>query len=60
MIKAKARQVFLNRFTAHPEMIALFSDSTQRAQVAADVFAERWQEAQVTVTRLDGIQFFID
>ena len=41
-------------------MVAMFGDLNQRRQIAADIFRDRWQDALVTVTRLDGVQFFIN
>lgn len=54
------RKIYIARFSAAPEMNALFNDLNQRRQVAADLFRERWMEAIATVTYLDGTQFFID
>lgn len=41
-------------------MIALFDDGAQRRDVAAQLFAARWQNATVTVRKLNGEMFFID
>lgn len=54
------RQVYITRFSANPQMVAMFGDLNQRRQIAADIFRDRWQDALVTVTRLDGVQFFIN
>jgi hypothetical protein len=54
------RAVYIARFAANAQMSELFNDANQRRQIAADLFNERWLDAQATVTRLDGTQFFID
>lgn len=54
----KARYIW--RFLNHKGMIAIFNDSTQRCQVAEQIFATRWENAQVTVRKLNGEMFFID
>lgn len=38
----------------------LFSDINQCQEVASDIFKNYWIEAQVTVVKLDGSQFFIN
>lgn len=54
------REHYLTRFAAHKGMIALFDDGAQRRDVAAQLFAARWQNATVTVRKLNGEMFFID
>ena len=54
------RKVFVSRFSGHREMQELFPDAAQRVQLANQAFAEKWEDAMVRVTKLDGTQFFID
>lgn len=51
---------YIDRFVSHPEMIELFPSKAHRIQMADFEFAEKWKDAQVTVTKLDGTRFFID
>lgn len=51
---------YVARFADHCDMRDLFSDEAQRREVAADLFAARWDEAPVTVRKLNGEMFFID
>lgn len=51
---------YLTRFLASDKMTDLFPDATQRQQMAAQTFADKWEDALVRVTKLDGTQFFID
>lgn len=59
-VSMEDREHYLDRFAAHKGMTSLFNDESQRREVAATVFAERWESAQVTVRKLDGTMFFID
>lgn len=54
------RERFVARFAAHQGMSNLFSDDIQCREVAGEVFQERWNDALVTVTKLNGERFFID
>lgn len=54
------RTVFQKRFVAHAAMRELFPDAAQRIEMANSAFKSKWDEASVTVTKLDGTQFFID
>ncbi len=51
---------YVARFAAHAGMKDLFGDEAQRREIAAQVFADRWEAATVTVKKLDGEMFFID
>ena len=51
---------FINRYVGSVKMTDLFPDSVQRREMAEQVFADIWEDAQVRVTKLDGTQFFID
>lgn len=54
------KTVYLARFHANRDMRDLYSDSKQRAEAAQEAFAAKWNEALVTVRRVDGSEFFID
>ena len=54
------RAIYISRFAAHTEMSDLFPDQVQRRQMASEIFAQRWEDALVRVTYLDGVQVFID
>lgn len=54
------RNDFVARYLANPRMTDLFPDSVQRREMAEQVFADIWEDAQVRVTKLDGTMFFID
>jgi hypothetical protein len=51
---------YVARFSIHKGMIALFNDDKQRRDVAIEIFEDRWEQALVTVRKLDGERFFID
>jgi hypothetical protein len=51
---------YLHRFDMDREMMNLIPDSNHRFITAKTIFEQRWKEAQVTVTRLDGARYFID
>jgi len=51
---------FSLRFGHSKAMIGLFPDIRQRTEIREQIWRARWVEATVTVTRLDGTQFFID
>jgi hypothetical protein len=51
---------YIKRFHAHTEMCGLFSEYSQRQEVAEAAFAAKWQEACATVRTLDGEEFFIE
>lgn len=51
---------YVDRFARHTDMAQLFPKLSQRFSMARQVFAARWKEALVTVSRVDGTQFFID
>jgi len=54
------RSFYIDRFASSAKMSDLFPDSTQRREMAEQVFADIWEDAQVRVTKLDGTMFFID
>ena len=54
------RSDYIVRFGSSTKMADLFPDATQRKEMAEQAFAEKWEEALVRVTKLDGTQFFID
>ena len=51
---------YVERFAASAKMIDLFPDTSQRREMAHQLFAEKWEEALVRVTKVDGTQFFIN
>lgn len=54
----KAR--YVARFIAHKGMCELYGSIAQRKSVAEEIFQERWNQASVTVKKLNGEMFFID
>lgn len=54
------KQEYYSRFANSERMRDLFPDLGQRHEMAETLFAEKWEEALVRVTKLDGTQFFID
>lgn len=54
------KSAYDERFFNSPRMIDLFPDTTQRREMADQAFAEKWEDALVRVTKLDGTMFFID
>ena len=54
------RATYIERFSSSPKMADIFPDATQRREMAEQVFADIWEDAQVRVTKLDGTMFFID
>lgn len=51
---------YIRRFSNNPDMVHLFPDVAQRRAMAEKEFESHWKEALVTVTRLDGVRFFIN
>lgn len=54
------KQEYYNRFDTSARMVDLFPDVGQRREMAEQAFAEKWEDALVRVTKLDGTMFFID
>lgn len=54
------RRDYIARFINDGSMVNLFPDLHQRRSLAVQTFAEKWEAALVTVTKLNGDQFFID
>lgn len=59
-VSMEDREHYLSRFMSHKGMTSLFGDEAQRREVALQVFSERWENASVTVTKLNGEMYFID
>ena len=51
---------YFTRVERNAEMRELFPNPTERIRLARQAFLAKWQEAPVTVTKLDGTMFFID
>ena len=54
------KQEYTQRFLGSAKMADLFPDTLQRREMAEQAFAEKWEDALVRVTKLDGTMFFID
>lgn len=54
------RARFIARFSSQKDMIYIFPEEGLRIKTACDIFQERWDNALVTVKKLNGEMFFID
>jgi len=54
------KTVYFTRFFTHPKMMFLFLDPEARRIAARQTWEVAWENALVTVRKLDGSEFFIE